>query len=97
MKKLFVGTDVGSTTVKIVCLDEADNVIYSVYQRHFSNVRETSKKLFEDFLKLQKNFLKIFLLALKKLMELMLILKLVLQVLEVLEYPNGLMWILFRR
>ena len=49
MKKLFVGTDVGSTTVKIVCLDEADNVIYSVYQRHFSNVRETSKKLFEDF------------------------------------------------
>ena len=86
MKKLFVGTDVGSTTVKIVCLDEADNVIYSVYQRHFSNVRETSK-----------NFLKIFLLALKKLMELMLILKLILQVLEVLEYPNGLMWILFRR
>ena len=49
MKKLFVGTDVGSTTVKIVCLDEADKVIYSVYQRHFSNVRETSKELFEDF------------------------------------------------
>ena len=60
MKKLFVGTDVGSTTVKIVCLDEADNVIYSVYQRHFSNVRETSKSLFEDFL-----------LTLKKLMVLM--------------------------
>ena len=49
MKKLFLGTDVGSTTVKIVCLDEEDNILYSVYQRHFSNVRETSKKLFEDF------------------------------------------------
>ena len=49
MKKLFVGTDVGSTTVKIVCLDEENNVVYSVYQRHFSNVRETSKDLFEDF------------------------------------------------
>lgn len=49
MKKLFLGTDVGSTTVKIVCLDEDNNVIYSVYQRHFSNVRETSKELFEDF------------------------------------------------
>ncbi len=49
MKKLFVGTDVGSTTVKIVCLDEKNSIIYSVYQRHFSNVRETSKKLFEDF------------------------------------------------
>lgn len=49
MKKLFLGTDVGSTTVKIVCLDEDNNIIYSVYQRHFSNVRETSKALFEDF------------------------------------------------
>ena len=49
MKKLFLGTDVGSTTVKIVCLDEENNVLYSVYQRHFSNVRETSKELFEDF------------------------------------------------
>lgn len=49
MKKLFLGTDVGSTTVKIVCLDEDNNVIYSAYQRHFSNVRETSKELFEDF------------------------------------------------
>lgn len=49
MKKLFLGTDVGSTTVKIVCLDEENDVLYSVYQRHFSNVRETSKELFEDF------------------------------------------------
>ena len=49
MKELFIGTDVGSTTVKIICLDEEDNVIYSVYQRHFSDVRGTSKKLFEDF------------------------------------------------
>ncbi|WP_300360790.1 2-hydroxyacyl-CoA dehydratase [Fusobacterium sp.] len=49
MKKLFLGTDIGSTTVKIVCLDEENNILYSVYERHFSNVRETSKKLFEDF------------------------------------------------
>lgn len=54
MKRLFVGTDVGSTTVKIVCLDDADNVIYSVYQRHFSNVRETSKKLLKIFLRTLK-------------------------------------------
>ena len=49
MKELFIGTDVGSTTVKIICLDEENNVIYSVYQRHFSDVKGTSKKLFEDF------------------------------------------------
>ena len=28
MKKFFVGTDVGSTTVKIVCLDEENNNLF---------------------------------------------------------------------
>ena len=46
MKKLFLGTDVGSTTVKIVSFDEENNVLYSVYQRHFSNVREDFKRTF---------------------------------------------------
>ena len=34
---LHVGIDVGSTTVKIVVLDEALNLIYSNYERHFSH------------------------------------------------------------
>lgn len=33
--------DVGSTTVKLVVLDKNDNLIYSKYQRHFSDIRKT--------------------------------------------------------
>ena len=38
---LRVGLDVGSTTVKIVILDENDNILYSKYQRHYSDIRKT--------------------------------------------------------
>lgn len=56
MKQLLhVGLDVGSTTVKIVIMDENLNTIYSDYQRHFSdtkntvcNVLETLAKDYED-------------------------------------------------
>lgn len=54
MKEFFIGTDVGSTTVKIVCLDEEKNIVYSIYQRHLSNVRETTKSMFDDFFKFMK-------------------------------------------
>ena len=50
MREFHIGMDVGSTTIKIVCLDEKDNIIYSIYQRHLSNVRETTKKMFDEFL-----------------------------------------------
>lgn len=33
-----IGLDVGSTTAKIVVLDERDNVVYSSYRRHQANV-----------------------------------------------------------
>lgn len=51
MKKFYVGIDVGSTTIKIVCLNEENSIIYSIYQRHLSNVRETAKIMFDNFLK----------------------------------------------
>lgn len=51
MKKFYVGIDVGSTTIKIVCLNEENSIIYSIYQRHLSNVRETAKTMFDSFLK----------------------------------------------
>jgi len=38
---LHLGLDVGSTTVKLVILDENDRVQYSKYQRHFSDIRKT--------------------------------------------------------
>ena len=36
-----IGIDVGSTTVKIVCLDENDRMIYGDYQRHRADIRNT--------------------------------------------------------
>ncbi|WP_303921243.1 2-hydroxyacyl-CoA dehydratase [Treponema berlinense] len=36
-----IGIDVGSTTVKVVCLDENDNMIYGDYQRHRADIRNT--------------------------------------------------------
>ena len=38
--KIKVGIDIGSTTVKVVILDENDGVLYQSYERHFAKVRE---------------------------------------------------------
>ncbi len=45
-----VGVDVGSTTVKIIAMDN-DKVIYKDYQRHFSNTLKTIQNLMDSFLK----------------------------------------------
>ena len=36
---LHVGLDVGSTTVKIVVMDDKLNTIYRDYQRHYSDTK----------------------------------------------------------
>ena len=38
---LHVGLDVGSTTVKIVVMDDKLNTIYRDYQRHYSDTKNT--------------------------------------------------------
>ncbi len=42
---LRIGIDVGSTTVKIVAMDENNNFILKDYRRHFSDVRTTVREL----------------------------------------------------
>ena len=37
---LRVGIDIGSTTVKVVVLDENDTLLFRSYERHFSKTRE---------------------------------------------------------
>lgn len=49
-KLLHVGLDVGSTTVKIVVMDDEFNTIYENYQRHFSDTKNTVCKVLTDFL-----------------------------------------------
>ena len=48
-----LGIDVGSTTVKLVFLDDDNNIIYSRYERHMSNaflkVQELIKEAHEEF------------------------------------------------
>ena len=41
LDKIYLGLDVGSTTVKAVVLDKNTNLIYSTYERHFSDIRST--------------------------------------------------------
>ena len=46
--KLHVGLDIGSTTVKLVILDEAFSIVYETYKRHFSNVKLTINQVIEE-------------------------------------------------
>ena len=36
-----LGIDIGSTTVKIAILDDAHKILFSDYERHYANIRET--------------------------------------------------------
>ena len=47
-KTLHVGLDVGSTTVKIIVMDENQNTIYKDYQRHFSDTKNTVCNVLES-------------------------------------------------
>lgn len=48
MKKHRLGIDIGSTTVKLVVLEENGHLIYSEYRRHFSDMKETLITLVRD-------------------------------------------------
>jgi len=43
-----LGIDIGSTTVKVAILDAAHNLLFSDYQRHYANIRETLSSLLQD-------------------------------------------------
>ncbi len=47
-KHYTLGIDIGSTTVKIAILDDAHNLIFSDYKRHFANIRETLSDLLTE-------------------------------------------------
>ena len=57
-----LGIDVGSTTVKLILLDDNDKIIYSRYERHMSNVFETVveliRKMYEEMGDMKKYGLK---------------------------------------
>ena len=42
---LRMGIDIGSTTVKVVVIDESNSMLFSRYERHYSEILDTVKKL----------------------------------------------------
>lgn len=53
---VHIGLDVGSTTVKIVVMDSKDNMLFSRYQRHFSDIKQTIIDLIEEAYKEFSNY-----------------------------------------
>lgn len=43
-----LGLDVGSTTVKLIVIDHNDKILYSRYERHFSDIRNTLVNLISE-------------------------------------------------
>ena len=50
MSNLKIGVDVGSTTVKMVIMDNKNNILFSEYRRHYSDTKKTITELFNEVL-----------------------------------------------
>ncbi|WP_425807106.1 acyl-CoA dehydratase activase-related protein [Desulfitobacterium sp. Sab5] len=48
MSVLNIGLDVGSTTVKMVVINDSNQIVYKKYLRHFSNIKNTVLGILED-------------------------------------------------
>ena len=48
MSYLKLGIDVGSTTIKIIALDNLGRITYSDYKRHYSDIKTTLKEVLID-------------------------------------------------
>lgn len=48
MKEYFAGIDIGSTTVKLVILNENKKIVFSDYRRHLAHTKETLSGLLQD-------------------------------------------------
>ena len=43
-----LGIDIGSTTVKVVIIDDENRVLYARYERHFANIQDTLLKMITE-------------------------------------------------
>ncbi|MBQ2967780.1 MAG: 2-hydroxyacyl-CoA dehydratase [Clostridia bacterium] len=48
MSEYRAGIDIGSTTVKLVIIDDSGEMLYSAYRRHFAHIQETLSELLKD-------------------------------------------------
>lgn len=47
-KQLYAGIDVGSTTIKLIVLDDSNTVLFKKYERHFSDIKQAVKQLINE-------------------------------------------------
>ena len=47
MKSYALGIDIGSTTIKLAILDEAGELLYAAYERHYANIKYTLATLLQ--------------------------------------------------
>lgn len=45
---LYIGLDVGSTTVKMVVMDESRALLYKKYSRHYSDIKKTIREVLQE-------------------------------------------------
>lgn len=45
-----IGIDAGSKTIKLVVIDEKDNVVHYIYKKHSSNIQETLDAVIKEFI-----------------------------------------------
>ncbi len=50
MQSYYIGLDIGSTTVKLILLDNKENIIFSKYVRHYSQTRPWVSSILKDAL-----------------------------------------------
>ena len=50
-KLIHVGLDIGSTTIKIIILNDNQEIIYKDYTRHFSDTKNTLYNVLSDLVK----------------------------------------------
>ena len=48
---LFIGLDIGSTTIKIVVMDKEEKIVYTDYTRHLSDTKNTMYQVLSKLLK----------------------------------------------
>lgn len=56
MKQYSIGLDVGSTTIKTAVLDKENKVLFSSYERHYSDIKATLSKVMSSVLNNYDNF-----------------------------------------
>ncbi len=56
MKSLKIGLDVGSTTIKIIIINNQQEIIYKDYRRHFSDTKNSVCEILEEIINKYKEY-----------------------------------------